>query len=204
MKRLTAFLACFSLVLVATSPALATEMSRKEKRALIDQLERTRQLFLESVEGLSEEQWNFRVSEDRWSIAQCAEHITLSEDFIRTTITEMLQGEPATAEQREGAVKDEMVLRRVVDRSQKLQAPEPIQPTERWQGLGETVEEFRAERAKTVALTKKSRALRSYVSTHPAFQELDAYGWLLFLSGHTERHTLQILEVKEADGFPKG
>jgi len=32
---------------------------------------------------------------------------------------------------------------------------------------------------------------------------LDAYQWILLLSGHTERHTLQILEVKADPKYPK-
>ena len=45
--------------------------------------------------------------------------------------------------------------------------------------------------------------LRAFAGPHPAFEMLDAYDWLLFLSGHTERHTLQIQEVKADPGFPK-
>jgi hypothetical protein len=33
---------------------------------------------------------------------------------------------------------------------------------------------------------------------------MDAYQWLLFLSGHTMRHTAQIREVKAGAAFPKG
>ncbi|MCH9648440.1 MAG: DinB family protein [Deltaproteobacteria bacterium] len=204
MKRLTASLACLSLILVAASPALAAKMKRKEKKNLIEHLDRTRQMFLESVEGLSEEQWNFRAGEDRWSIAECAEHIVVSEEFIRKSIAEALAGEPAGPEQLEGAVKDDTVLQLVVDRSQKFQAPKPIQPTARWKDTGDIVKAFEGHRGRTVALVKRGKDLRRFVAPHPAFEQLDAYGWFLFLSAHTERHTLQILEVKEAEGFPKG
>ena len=42
------------------------------------------------------------------------------------------------------------------------------------------------------------------VAAHPAFGNLDAIGRVCFLSGHAERHTLQIEEVKAAPGFPAG
>jgi hypothetical protein len=32
---------------------------------------------------------------------------------------------------------------------------------------------------------------------------LDAYQWLLLISGHTERHLAQILEVKADPNFPR-
>jgi hypothetical protein len=32
---------------------------------------------------------------------------------------------------------------------------------------------------------------------------MDAYEWLIFMSAHTKRHTLQIEEVKADPKFPK-
>jgi hypothetical protein len=45
--------------------------------------------------------------------------------------------------------------------------------------------------------------LRAHASPHWAVKEADAYQWLLYLSGHSERHTRQILEVKADPNFPK-
>lgn len=202
MKRISAFLVCVSLVWAAAMPATAASMTQQEKKALLDHLERTRSLFLESVEGLSEEQWNFRAGEDRWSIAECAEHIAVTEEFLQENITQLITGEAATPEQLESSVKDATVLQFIVDRSQKFEAPKPIQPTARWKDPAQSLRIFEEERNKTVALVKSGGDLRKFASAHPAFEQLDAYGWFLFLSGHVERHTMQILEVKEAEGYP--
>jgi len=37
----------------------------------------------------------------------------------------------------------------------------------------------------------------------PAIGTLDGYQWILLISGHERRHTLQILEVKADPNFPK-
>jgi hypothetical protein len=42
-----------------------------------------------------------------------------------------------------------------------------------------------------------------FLSTLLLLKELDAYQWLLLLASHSERHTLQILEVKADPNFPK-
>ncbi|MCB1036663.1 MAG: DinB family protein [Acidobacteria bacterium] len=199
------FFSALCLVLglgVVAFPAFAAEMTAAERQALLDHLDRTRTLFLDEVAGLSEAQWQFKASEDRWSIAQCAEHIAKAEEFIRKSVEKILET-PATPEQlAQAAGKTEKVLPLIVDRSQKFQAPEGLQPTEATADPAAIVKRFKEERKATVKLAKKEGGLRSHAGPHPAFETLDAYDWLLFLSGHTERHILQIREVKAAPGFP--
>lgn len=45
--------------------------------------------------------------------------------------------------------------------------------------------------------------LRNHYMVMP-FGTLDAYQGLLFIAGHTERHVLQMEEVKANANFPKG
>ena len=42
----------------------------------------SRMKFLNAIDGLSPAQLAFKAAPGRWSIAECAEHITLSEDLI--------------------------------------------------------------------------------------------------------------------------
>jgi hypothetical protein len=44
--------------------------------------------------------------------------------------------------------------------------------------------------------------LRGFCAPHPALGLLDGKQWLLFVAAHVERHTRQILEIKEQPGFP--
>ena len=61
---------------------------------------------------------------------------------------------------------------------------------------------FEQSRAKTIALANSRDDLREHAAPHPVFKQLDAYQWLLFLSGHSTRHTAQSQEVKATSGFP--
>ena len=90
----------------------------------------------------------------------------------------------------------------MLDRSQKFQAPEPVAPKRSFDSKKETLKTFKDGRKAVDHLAANAEDLRSFVGPHPAFGDLDAYGWLVFLASHTQRHTAQIEEVKEAPGYP--
>ncbi len=187
---------------VSLAAPAAAEPPADDRARLLDHLAATRKLFLDSVAGLSEEQLRFKAGEDRWSIAEVAEHVAASEEFIRGTVEAFLAA-PATPEELVGAGgKVDTVLTFIVDRSQQFQAPEPVRPVRRFASLAETLRFFDEHRARTVALVERAPDLGAHAREHPAFGPLDATGWLFFLSGHTERHTLQIEEVKADPAFP--
>jgi len=54
----------------------------------IAELEGSKKAFLDATKGLSEAQWNFKSAPDRWSVAECADHIALAEGFIFGRITD--------------------------------------------------------------------------------------------------------------------
>lgn len=188
-----------ALSLLLATAAMAADGDRA---ALVAQLQRTEARFLKSVEGLSEAQWTFKPAPDRWSIAECAEHISASEPMIRGFASEALKT-PLNAEMLPKAKKDEQILTGIVDRSKKFKAPEPLVPTDRFGSPQAAVESFRKERAATIQLASGNGDLRALGAEHPFLGPLDAYGFFLFLSAHSERHTLQIEEVKADPNFPK-
>ena len=195
MKRSLSLL----VVLILTIPAFAAD---NDKAALIAQLQRTEARFLKSIDGLSEAQWNFKPAPDRWSIAECAEHITAAEPLIRGMIADAMT-KTLTAEMLPVAKKDEQLLTGLIDRSKKFKAPEPLIPTNRFGSPQAAVEAFKKERAETIKLASGDVDLRAQGGPHPFLGPLDAYGFFLFQSGHSERHTLQIEEVKADPNFPK-
>lgn len=186
----------FVLALAAAAPLAAGESDAK---GLQKHLHQSEDAFLASVRGLSEAQWSFKAAPERWSIAECAEHIAASEDFLRGIVeTKVLSSPPPVGER----VSDEKVLGFIVDRGSKFKAPEPVQPKKAFGSPAETVRHFKESRAKTFEVARR-KDLREHAGDHPAFKQIDAHQWLLFLSGHTLRHTAQIEEVKAAAGFPK-
>jgi hypothetical protein len=203
LSVLTSLLVLVSLLVATRAPLRAESLTKAERERLVNHLQKTRQFLLDEVAGLSEAQANFKPAEDRWSIAECAEHITLSEDFLRGAVGQAMQAPAAPERKEELKGKEDQVLQFVTDRSQKFQAPEPLRPTGRWDSLEAIIEVFKASRKKTLDYAHSTpEDLRSHIVAFPT-GDMDAYQFLLFLSGHTERHTLQIQEVKAHADFPK-
>jgi DinB family protein len=188
-----------------TAPAENSTLTAQEREAAIKYLEETRQKFLDSVKDLSETQWKFKAAPDRWSAAEVAEHIAISEEMLLKLASQQIMKSPAAPEKKEAAKgKEELLRKSLTNRSVKVQAPEMLKPTNRWASRDELVKAFNANRDQTIEYVKTTQDdLRSHFGPHPIFKDLDAYQWLILLAGHSERHTLQILEVKADTNFPK-
>ena len=204
-------LAC-SIVLALSSAALAQSaapamntLTAAERKEAVKYLDETRKNFLSAVKGLSEAQWKFKAAPDRWSVAEVAEHIAISEETIFGIVTDRIMKSPAAPEKKESVRGKEVQLRQqITNRTVKAQAPEMLKPVNKWATQAELVKAFGASRAKTVAYVKTSQDdLRSHFSPHPVFKDLDAYQWIFLIAGHSARHTDQIKEVKADPNFPK-
>jgi DinB superfamily len=187
------------------TPMADQTLSQAERDHAVAELESSRKAFLEATNGLSEAQWNFKPAPDRWSVAECAEHIGVTEAFILNLITEQALKGPAEPEKRAQVQgKDTSMMAMAVDRSAKFKAPESIQPTRRWATSGEITKNVLENRARTIQFVSTTQEdLRDHFMDHPVFKTLDTYQWILLTSAHMRRHTAQILEVKADPNFPK-
>lgn len=187
------------------TPMADQTLSQAERDHAVAELESSRKAFLEATNGLSEAQWNFKPGPDRWSVAECAEHIGVTEAFILNLIAEQALKGPAEPEKRAQVQgKDTSMMAMAVDRSAKFKAPESIQPTRRWATSGEITKNVLANRARTIQFISTTQEdLRDHFMDHPVFKTLDTYQWILLTSAHMRRHTAQIVEVKADPNFPK-
>ena len=197
-------LAIVSLLMCAT--VWGQPLTRGERDRLMSHLHATRKAFLDSVDALSEEQWRFKPAPGRWSVAEVAEHITLSDDTFYQMVTMKAMksaAEPAhrTDEQRS---RDAEILKMLPDRSGKAEAPAFLIPRGKWLTREELTAHFKKSRDRAIAYIRDTdEEVRSHFAQHPVVGRLDAYQWLLTMSAHTERHTKQIREVRESPGFPR-
>jgi hypothetical protein len=193
-------------MLLVAAPATTT-LTQEERDKAIAELEGSKKMFLDATKGLSPAQWNFKSAPDRWSIAECADHIALAEGFIFGLVSEKIMTAPPTPEKRSAtAGKDDKLVAMLQDRTHKATAPEPLDPTKTPMTPEQSTKLFLDSRVKTEAFIRTSQEdLRDHMFDHPvpAIGTLDAYQWVLLISGHTRRHTLQILEVKADPNFPK-
>ena len=164
-KWLVLFLMAILTLTTAASAQTAQTLTQADRDKAVAELEGSRQAFLDATQGLSPAQWNFKAGPDRWSIAECAEHIALAEDFIFGVATKRVMSTPATPEKRDLVKgKDEAIVKMLQDRSHKATAPEPIDPVKHKLSADEAVKQFLASRAHTIEYIK---------TTHD-----DLRGWL--------------------------
>jgi hypothetical protein len=202
MKKFVASMIMVALAFATSGVAQADTLAAADRESAMKYLESTKKAVEEAVKGLSEAQFNFKSGPDRWSVAQVLEHIAAAEDLLRGMIEDKVLKAPAAPDRDVKAI-DAMVLAGVPDRSHKFQAPEPLQPTNRFGTPADTLKHFVDSRKKTEDLLKNTTDLRDHAIDSPMGQKLDAYEWILFIGAHSERHTKQILEVKADPNFPK-
>src|SRR5438045_581628 len=128
-------------LVMAAGTVRAQDATPEDKEKALKSLEGSKKGVLEATKGLSAAQWNFKPASDKWSVAECMEHIAAAEDFIRGMIIENVMKAPA-GPGRDTAKVDAGVLAMVPDRSKKVQAPEPLKPTNRFGSPEGSVKHF--------------------------------------------------------------
>jgi len=187
----------------AAANARAQETTQADKDKALAYLESTKKGVLDATKGLSEAQWNFKPASDRWSVAECVEHIAAAEDFIRGMAVDKVMKAPA-APGRDTAKIDAGIVAMIPDRSQKAQAPDELKPTNRFGSPEGSLKHFVESRTATENFLKDTPDLRAHAVDSPiGGPKLDAYEWVLFVSAHSQRHTKQIEEVRANENFPK-
>src|SRR6266403_2394518 len=198
-RRWIGIMLCTSLALVGTA-ACAQETAQADKDKTLVYLETTKKGVLDATKGLSQAQWNFKAAPDKWSVAECMEHIAAAEDFIRAMVVENVMKAPA-APDRDIAKIDAGILAMVPDRTNKVQAPDPLKPTNRFGSPEGSLKHFVESRATTEEFLKKTPDLRGHAAENPMGGKWDAYEFILLFAAHSERHTKQIEEVKANENF---
>lgn len=207
MKHWTFLLIFFPLVFLQEKelPQIGGvgESLLEDKEFLLNYFKETEDNLEEITKGLSADQLSYKTSEDRWSVSQVLEHIVLTEEAIFKMTTELMDKDPSPERRSEIKASDEDLIRGMEDRSEKVQAPEDLQPSGKYTDPEVALDELEAQREIILEFIKNTTEedMRNHISDSP-FGPIDAYQSLLFIAGHTARHTKQIEEVLADPGFP--
>jgi len=186
---------------MSTIPATksATETG---KARLLEALRKGGDAFLCSVAGVGETACRLRPAEDRWSVLECAEHVAVAEEVMLALVTGEKQ-----ARDPEGPKRDDRILRSGTDRSTRFDASNQSRPLGRFSTLAEAVVHFQAVRERTLRLVEQTgEDLRAteVKHPHPVVGVISTYECLLLMGSHTQRHALQIEEIKNSPAYRRG
>ena len=177
-----------------------TDSERKYASGL---LQESRETLLTKVKGLTPAQLAFKADSSAWSVAQCVEHITITEDGLFDYAQSALKVPADPSKRNEVKLRDEDVLKMITDRSSKFQAQDAVKPTGKFGDFQTTLKEFISRRDKHINyVTTTTDDLRNHYNDFP-FGKIDAYQTIIFMTGHCNRHTAQIDEIMKNANFPK-
>lgn len=178
--------------------------SSRDIQKLRTHYEQTATHLKKSVEGLTEEQLHFSPGEGQWSISQCVEHIILSEPMIFGMFRQEISKPKSSETSQKPSHSDEEIINSITSRSEKYQAPEILKPTGKYKNMKEALAAFENGRKEIIDYIQNAdiNALRNHISQGPA-GPVDGYQNLLFITTHSDRHILQIEEIKAHPNYPK-
>ncbi|HXP85066.1 MAG TPA: DinB family protein [Bryobacteraceae bacterium] len=139
-------------------------------------------------------------AEDRWSALDCVEHLTRVEESFLERLKPAEGEAPLVDPQREAEL-----AARMVDRTERRQAPDALRPTGRFATLSEALKEFQAVRARATRFAAEHASdLTTFTATSPRWGVMNGREVMLLLAGHSRRHAAQIREtVKELAMSPQ-
>jgi hypothetical protein len=179
-------------------------ISQEERARVLRWLEESYTEFFAEIDGVSDQQWNWKPAPERWSVGETSEHIVLAEGLLFSFVQRALAGpsNPDWKEQTKG--KTELLIQVMASQEGKATAPQPLVPCERVTRF-EVKERFATKRTDIVKFTSETHlALKEFTLAHPfpVFGTLNAYQWLIYVPLHTLRHNKQIAELKATSGYP--
>ena len=192
------FLLTSALTLVSAS-SMAGPMTAGDRQRLVSHLEMTEAWLESEVNGLSDAQLKFKMTPESWSVEEVVMHLAIAEPQYWDQFKESL-AKPVKPDFKPQAT-DAQMLWYGIDRTQRTTTGEARVPRDQFPDLNSSQASFKKLRAEMMKVAKESQEDLRGRQFLTASQDL--YQWFLMISSHSQRHILQIREVKAHKNFPK-
>lgn len=164
---------------------------------LSTKIEQNLQALYHSYAELKEEQLHYKSAEKVWSILECLEHIYLIDKAVLAVLT-TTESKYKTENGQTELFGEEKIRKLLVQgRSFKVPAPDYVQPKGEFtsntlakQSVDAIIESI------THHIATNSIEQETYTFKHPILGPMTKTDWVHFMIAHTERHILQIEELK--------
>ena len=192
------------LVLTLTGFTITdTPLTKEERSKAQNLLMDSQKELLSELKGLSESQINFKPNAETWSIAECVEHIAISENSIFGIVGMSLKEDANPEKRSELKMSDDQIYGFISNREQKVKTRPEFEPKQNFGSYEGSLNEYKTKRKASLKYIKTTEDdLRNYFFEFP-FGLVDSYQVIVFMAGHNRRHTAQIKELKAHANFPK-
>jgi hypothetical protein len=176
---------------------MAGPMTDGERQRLLAHLEMTEQWLVKEIDGLSPAQLSFQMMPDSWSIQEVVEHLAIAEPQYWQQVQDSLAQPIAYKSE----ATDAAILWYGIDRTNRSRTGEARVPKGKYATARESLADFRKLRA---TITQYARSSQDDVRGRQLKGgNMDVYQWLLMISSHSQRHILQIHEIKGHANYPR-
>src|SRR6266496_2660779 len=93
------------------------EVTKKERKEAVSYFKETQKTLSDEIKGLTDNQLNWKPADSIWSVAECVEHITLSEKNIFDMAMGSLKANADPSKRSQLKFDDEAVKKFITDRS---------------------------------------------------------------------------------------
>ena len=192
------FLLTSTLALVSAS-AVAGPMTVGERQRLVAHLDMTEAWLDSEVNGLSDAQLKFKMAPSSWSVEEVVMHLAIAEPQYWDQFKQSLAA-PVKPEFKPQAT-DAQMLWYGIDRTQRTTTGEARVPRDQFPDMKTSLASFKKLRGEMMKVAKESQD--DFRGRQFLTSSQDLYQWFLMISTHSQRHILQIREVKAHRAFPK-
>jgi len=166
----------------------------KSTSELLAEFDLSSQNLIQTLNSFSEEHWNVKPAENSWSAAQVAWHLLVIEDGVNRFFT----GTTA-ASTRSGDAIIKRMDQFLENRTRTYSAPDYTHPPDepgKKQVLIIKIEQVRHQLAQHIIKPDLNVLCLDY--KHFFFGELTRYEWIHFVVYHSNRHLIQLQNIKNA------
>jgi hypothetical protein len=177
------------------------EMTSEDREHLLVHFQMTGQMLESEVRGLSPVQLEYRSSPDRWTIRECVSHLAVAEPDYWRDLMSAVKASPDMSTKK-SVNTDADILWYGIDRVVHTKTGGGHEKVETYKNIDEALSRFRTLRTTMIDYIKATHddlRAHSFGTGHP----IDSWQWMLEISTHSERHILQIREIKADPNFPK-
>lgn len=185
------------LFLLAIPVLVAAPMTKGERDRLVAHLEMTSSWLRDEVSRLSDAQLNFKLKPDAWSVLNVVEHLTIAEPQYWQWLNEAVK---MPAGDKPAEAKDEGILWYGIDRTERAKTADERAAKGDLKDAKKGLADFTKLRSAMIEMARSTE--EDLRGRRFKGGNMDVYQWFLMISTHSQRHILQIREIKASPGFP--
>lgn len=202
MKRIVTIL-FFMTILPVVAQSQSRLWTEADQKFTVDNLKRTRDELIRETENLTDAQWHFQESPDRWSIAQVVEHLALWEIIWAREISIGTRNKPQP--ELNQTSRPDSYYQNFIMEDTPHKSPDLSKPTGFIRGK-DNLTFFLRLRDQAIAFTEKTTVdMRAqFEFTGAGDNPRNMHQVYIYQWGHVDRHLRQIRKVKAHANYPKG